>query len=53
MEGGLIVESGPPSEVLVRPREERTRNFLARALAAHLGDVAIEEDGEETESGPG
>jgi len=53
MEGGLIVESGPPSEVLVRPREERTRNFLARALAAHRGAVAIEEDGGETESGAG
>jgi len=30
MDGGVIVESGPPSEVLERPRHERTRSFLAR-----------------------
>lgn len=32
MDGGVIVESGPPDEVLVRPRHERTRAFLGRVL---------------------
>ncbi|MFB0921637.1 MAG: amino acid ABC transporter ATP-binding protein [Oscillospiraceae bacterium] len=30
MDGGVIVEQGPPEEVLVNPKEERTRQFLAR-----------------------
>ena len=30
MEGGHIVEQGPPSEVLVNPKEERTKQFLSR-----------------------
>ena len=29
---GRILEQGPPSEVLVSPREERTRQFLSRVL---------------------
>ena len=29
---GVIVEQGPPSEVLVSPREERTQRFLQRVL---------------------
>ena len=29
MDGGHIVEQGPPSEVLVNPKEERTRQFLS------------------------
>ena len=32
MDGGVVVEQGPPSEVLSRPRQERTRAFLARVL---------------------
>jgi polar amino acid transport system ATP-binding protein len=32
MDGGVLVESGPPDEVLVAPREERTRAFLHRVL---------------------
>ncbi len=32
MDDGLIVESGPPRELLAGPREERTRSFLARVL---------------------
>ena len=28
MDGGVVVEYGPPSEVLVKPKEERTRAFL-------------------------
>jgi polar amino acid transport system permease protein len=33
MDGGVIVESGPPGEVLVNPREERTKIFLSKVLA--------------------
>ena len=32
MDGGLVVETGPPEEVLVDPQHERTREFLARVL---------------------
>jgi polar amino acid transport system ATP-binding protein len=32
MDGGVIVEEGPPSEVLVDPRHERTRRFLQMVL---------------------
>ena len=30
MDGGVVVEQGPPAEVLGAPRQERTRSFLAR-----------------------
>ncbi|HEU0229636.1 MAG TPA: amino acid ABC transporter ATP-binding protein [Burkholderiaceae bacterium] len=33
MDGGVIVESGPPGQVLVNPRHERTRGFLSRVLS--------------------
>ena len=32
MDGGVIVEQGPPAEVIGDPREERTRTFLRRVL---------------------
>ena len=32
MDGGIIVEHGPPLEVLVNPREERTKVFLSKVL---------------------
>jgi polar amino acid transport system ATP-binding protein len=32
MDGGVIVESGPPAEVLSAPREERTKAFLDKVL---------------------
>jgi polar amino acid transport system ATP-binding protein len=32
MDHGVIVENGPPSQVLHAPREARTREFLARVL---------------------
>jgi polar amino acid transport system ATP-binding protein len=37
MDGGLVVEEGPPAEVLARPRNERTRRFLARMLPPSAG----------------
>ena len=33
LDGGRIVEQGPPSQVLTHPQDERTRTFLARHLA--------------------
>jgi len=32
MDGGVIVEQGPPADVLESPREERTREFLGLVL---------------------
>jgi polar amino acid transport system ATP-binding protein len=32
MDDGVVVESGPPEQVLVDPRHERTRSFLAKVL---------------------
>ncbi|MDX3666827.1 amino acid ABC transporter ATP-binding protein [Streptomyces europaeiscabiei] len=32
IDGGRIVEQGPPSEVLDRPRHERTKDFLSKVL---------------------
>ncbi len=32
MDGGVVVESGPPAEVLSNPRHERTRAFLSKVL---------------------
>jgi L-cystine transport system ATP-binding protein len=29
---GVILEQGPPSEVIANPKEERTRQFLQRIL---------------------
>ena len=45
---GRIVEQGKPSDVLNRPREERTRRFLRRTwqLAESLEELAIDEEGE-------
>jgi polar amino acid transport system ATP-binding protein len=32
MDGGVVVEQGPPREVLANPREERTKAFLSKVL---------------------
>ncbi len=32
MDGGVVIEQGPPAEFFASPREERTRRFLARVL---------------------
>jgi polar amino acid transport system ATP-binding protein len=32
VDGGVVVESGPPEQVLTSPREERTREFLSKVL---------------------
>ncbi|MDW5378177.1 amino acid ABC transporter ATP-binding protein [Halomonas sp. HP20-15] len=39
MDGGRIVEQGPPAELFSAPRDERTRNFLRKVLAGQsLGE---------------
>jgi polar amino acid transport system ATP-binding protein len=32
MDGGVVVEEGPPAEVLGNPKQERTKRFLGRVL---------------------
>ncbi|MCR4268716.1 amino acid ABC transporter ATP-binding protein [Nitratireductor sp. ZSWI3] len=34
MDGGVVVEEGPPGEIFSAPRQERTRSFLKKYLAA-------------------
>ncbi len=34
LDGGVILEEGPPAEIFSSPREERTRAFLGRVLEA-------------------
>jgi len=48
MDDGRIVEQGVPTDVLDRPREERTRRFLRRTLqlAHSLEELEITEEGE-------
>jgi ABC-type polar amino acid transport system ATPase subunit len=49
MDDGRIVEQGRPTDVLDRPREERTRRFLRRTLqlADSLEELTIQEGGAE------
>jgi polar amino acid transport system ATP-binding protein len=32
MDGGVVVEAGPPREVIANPQHERTKAFLAKVL---------------------
>jgi polar amino acid transport system ATP-binding protein len=34
LDAGVIHEEGPPEQIFSAPREERTREFLARVLEA-------------------
>jgi ABC-type polar amino acid transport system ATPase subunit len=53
MDQGRIVEEGEPTEILDRPREERTRRFLRRTLqlADSLDELQIEEVSIDEEGG--
>ncbi|MFL6005371.1 MAG: amino acid ABC transporter ATP-binding protein [Gaiellaceae bacterium] len=48
MDEGVIVEQGKPTDVLDRPKEERTRRFLRRTLqlAESLEELSLTEEGE-------
>jgi len=48
MDEGRIVEEGHPPDVLDRPREERTKQFLRRSLqmAHSLEQLSITEQGD-------
>ena len=46
MDGGRIVEEGPPRDVLDSPKQERTQQFLRRTQLAHtLEELALDEEG--------
>ena len=32
MDGGVVVEHGPPRQVLASPQQQRTRSFLSKVL---------------------
>ena len=40
MDGGRIVEQGPAAELFNRPREERTRRFLAKFVRDNSADYS-------------
>ena len=44
MDGGVIVEEGPPDEVIGNPQHERTRTFLRRVLDPTHVDTGAEDD---------
>jgi ABC-type polar amino acid transport system ATPase subunit len=48
MDEGRIVEEGIPTEVLDRPRQDRTKRFLRRSLqmAHSLEELSITEEGD-------
>ena len=52
MDGGVIVEYGPPSEVLGNPREERTKKFLGLVLRVVVEGPPSEVLGNPRQSGP-
>lgn len=42
MDDGVVVEVGPPGEVLVNPQHQRTKDFLSRVTADEEDDGALE-----------
>ncbi|MER7342541.1 amino acid ABC transporter ATP-binding protein [Streptomyces sp. NPDC000075] len=46
MDGGVIVEQGPAEQVVTRPTQERTRDFLNRVLDPAAAPAPGPEDGE-------
>jgi len=53
MDGGVIVEQGPPAEVIGNPKEERTRTFLRRVLdPTHLDTPDDHVSARSGQSGP-
>lgn len=44
MDGGVIVEQGPPAQVIGEPKHARTRTFLSRVLDPAASEVGEVED---------
>jgi polar amino acid transport system ATP-binding protein len=44
MDQGVVVEEGPPNEVLLNPREERTKTFLRRVKQEAEAEAAHDEE---------
>jgi polar amino acid transport system ATP-binding protein len=44
MDQGVVVEQGPPNEVLLNPQEERTKSFLRRVK--HEAETEAEHEAE-------
>ncbi|MFC6705683.1 amino acid ABC transporter ATP-binding protein [Flexivirga alba] len=44
MDGGVVVESGPPAEVIRNPQHERTKTFLSRIIAEQEQHAAAAAD---------
>ncbi len=42
MDGGVVVEVGPPGEVLVNPQHQRTKDFLSRVTAEEEDGGVVE-----------
>jgi polar amino acid transport system ATP-binding protein len=47
LDGGVLVESGPPEQVLGQPQQERTRRFLRRITGAERSARGSDEPGQE------
>jgi polar amino acid transport system ATP-binding protein len=41
---GVVVEEGPPEQVLLHPQHERTKLFLTRVKHEHEAEAAREEE---------
>ncbi|MDI7862093.1 amino acid ABC transporter ATP-binding protein [Rhizobiaceae bacterium n13] len=41
LDGGLVVESGPPGKIFSKPERERTKKFIASLSATHVSDYEI------------
>lgn len=41
MEGGVVVEQGPPEEIFNAPKDKRTQQFLARLSGKNFGDPEL------------
>lgn len=52
MDGGVIVEEGPPEQVVGDPRHARTRSFLARVLDPAAADVLEQGPDQSPEQSP-
>ncbi|MER7890036.1 amino acid ABC transporter ATP-binding protein [Micromonospora sp. NPDC094482] len=53
MDGGVVVEQGPPQDVLGAPKHERTRSFLSRVLdPTHVAQLGQPDQRPEPAAGP-